>query len=419
MRAQKRPYHLLRWLILFSVFFLTRFWILQHPPALYSDVKHDYERYANMWRYGLTPYRQHLYEYPPATIPILSAPLVVDQMGVGHYYLNYRVEIFLFEIVLFSILAYTVFRVPMKKSMQWGAIMFYLIAGVLAKDFWYEGLDLMFFGIFSILFCLILLVKQSSLFSRIVTWSLYWLTVSIKIMTAPLAVPIVLLEMKNWKREFKAIIAGFLIIWGLPLALYRSSLSVFIFFHAVRQMKYASFGSYIVEVINEFTKSEHRSVSPPDFEWIGPVAHQVTEIFKVLFPAAILVVMYIAWKRYRQHVKELVNPFTQYTYLIAVSLAYVFAIFLTGKTFSSPFHIWYIPLLTLFPYKNLKQQWFAYVSALLMLGMDTSSYLIAPKLHIWGSPITLTNVRDAFRFIPMFLLLSFFLKEGTMGLKKS
>ena len=171
--------------------------------------------------------------------------------------------------------------------------------------------------------------------------------------------------------------------------------------------------------INEFTKSEHRSVSPPDFEWIGPVAHQVTEIFKVLFPAAILVVMYIAWKRYRQHVKELVNPFTQYTYLIAVSLAYVFAIFLTGKTFSSPFHIWYIPLLTLFPYKNLKQQWFAYVSALLMLGMDTSSYLIAPKLHIWGSPITLTNVRDAFRFIPMFLLLSFFLKEGTMGLKKS
>jgi len=58
-------------ILIFLGFFLGRFYVLNNPPPYYSDVNHDYQRYANMWHYGLTPYLKHFYEYPPATLPIL------------------------------------------------------------------------------------------------------------------------------------------------------------------------------------------------------------------------------------------------------------------------------------------------------------------------------------------------------------
>src|SRR6185369_13200574 len=126
--------------LIFLVFVISRIWVLQHPPLYYSDVKHDYERYANIWRYSLMPYRQHLFEYPPAAVPLISIPLDIDQAGIGVYYLNYRVEIFLFECVLFGFLLAVISRLPTKSIVKISAVTFYILAGIVAKDFWYEGL---------------------------------------------------------------------------------------------------------------------------------------------------------------------------------------------------------------------------------------------------------------------------------------
>jgi hypothetical protein len=128
--------------LIFLVFIASRVWVLQNPPASYSDVKQDYERYANMWRYGLTPYREHLFEYPPAAVPVLSIPLNVDQAGIGFYYLDYRIEIFLFEVVLL-VSARDNSEISYQKR-KIIAITFYILAGMVAKDYWYEGLDFIF-----------------------------------------------------------------------------------------------------------------------------------------------------------------------------------------------------------------------------------------------------------------------------------
>src|SRR3990167_2425507 len=91
-------------------FFISRIYILLNPPPNYSDVFHDYRRYAEMWASGITPYFTHLYEYPPATLPILYLPEYLNRLNVGHYYQNYRLQIFLFDIII----SYLIFRTILK-----------------------------------------------------------------------------------------------------------------------------------------------------------------------------------------------------------------------------------------------------------------------------------------------------------------
>src|SRR3990170_439473 len=94
----------------FLVFFLSRVFILFNPPQNYSDVFHDYRRYAEMWASGITPYLEHLYEYPPATLPLLYLPEYFNQLNLGHYYQNYRFQIFLLDLVI----SYFIFRAILK-----------------------------------------------------------------------------------------------------------------------------------------------------------------------------------------------------------------------------------------------------------------------------------------------------------------
>ncbi len=399
-----------QWLLYIAIFALfvgTRLWILQHPPAEYSDVKHDYERYANIWRYGLMPYRQIIYEYPPATVPLVSFPLELDQRGIGKYYINYRVQIFVFECLLFAVLLYELKKQKLSSFALGSALTFYLFAGVLAKDFWYEGLDLLFFGIITVMIVWMQRRDQRTLFMRFVTWFLFWFSVAIKLITFPLVLPLFFFSKLKWKKELMICAAGFLFVWIIPLLIYRSSLSVFLVFHAQRPMKYGAFGSYIVEIINDFTKTEYRLDQGPDFPMVGPVASAVTNIDKIVFPLAIgglmIGVSFILWKRWK-------IGKVQEQWMLPLVMVYIFVFFLTTKTFSSPFHLWYVPLLTIYPFRSLKKRWFAYFFALLMLGLDTSPYLKVPNTVVLY-PITLPHLRDMFRFIPMFILLGIFSQD--------
>ncbi len=396
----------------FLAFFISRIWVLQHPPLSYSDVSHDYERYANQWRYGLTPYRQVMFEYPPAAIPLLAFPLEIDQRGFGKYYQNYRIQLFILEIVIFTAIVYGISKSESlrktKDLRMWTALSFYIAAGVIGKDFWYEGLDLMFFGSLNVGLVLLLSEESHQFIKRVCMWAMLWLSVAIKIMTAPLAFPLFLTKTLPLKKELLACFLGGVLIWGVPTVLYRSSMSVFVTFHANRPMKFGAFGTYIIEVLNDYTKTERRLMEGPDFPMVGPLSKKITTISAVGFPVAVLAFLAYAYWQSRQFPSGKMGRFARFEYMVRMSLIYVFIQFLTGKTFSSPFHIWYVPILAVYPFRYFSKQVFSYVSALFMLTLDTTLLIQAPKDVIAFGLTPWTRIRDAFRFIPMMVLLWIF-----------
>jgi hypothetical protein len=313
-----------------------------------------------MWADGLTPYLKHLYEYPPLTIPLVYFPEALNRLDLGHYYQNYRFQIFLIDLLFSFFIIRQIVRLKIPDFNRRLALGFYLAAPVIAKDFFYDGID----WLFSVSFALALIFwGQKQLF-----WLWFWLSTGIKLLTAPLAAVFL-------KRDWRQMLLGFILIWGLPLLLFRSSLSVIWTYNNARGIKYASFPNFIVEVINQSTHSETRREQPPDFELIGPVSTTVQKIVGLVFPLSILAVIIYGWRL----------PQT-YPAAVKISLVYFLTIFFTAKIFSQPFHLWYVPLIVLFPFKNLKQQFLIMALALILLVVDTTPWIRYPnefKLQVY------------------------------------
>ena len=375
-------------------FFISRIYILKFPPPFYSDVFHDYRRYAEMWASGITPYFKHLYEYPPATIPLLYFPEILNLRNIGHYYQNYRFQIFVLDAVIFIFILQALLKLKTKPTIKYLSLGFYLIAPMIAKDFFYDGIDWMFIG--SLALALIFYSR------RLIFWLFFWLSVNIKLLTAPLAPVFLWFKTNSLKQEIKTCALAFIIIWGLPLAIFRSSLSVMLFFNQVRGIKYAAFPSFIVETINDFTKTETRLNQPPDFQLQGPVSDIANKVVGIIFPLSIaLVLAYGLWKviKHRQQTYF-------YTFGIKISLIYIFTIFFTAKIFSQPFHLWYIPLITLFPFKSIKRQLTFFIPAFILLIVDTTPWIKPPEALMIISPLPLKFFSYLFlRYVPMGSLL--------------
>ena len=407
-------------LIIFLLFFISRSYILKFPPPFYSDVFHDYRRYANFWADGQTPYLKHFYEYPPATIPLLYTPLLIKNLGFGHYYQNYRAQIFIFDLILFSFILKALTKLKTKPKSKYLALGFYLLAPMIAKDFFYEGIDLVFIGSLTLALISLLFLSHKQQFHRLLFWLFFWLSTSIKFMSAPLLA--VFAYLKNFKlvKELKAIALAFLLIWGLPLVIFRTSLAVMFVFHAQRGLKYASFPSFVVETINYFTHTETRLNQAPDFQLIGPVSTVVTKITAIVFPLSILLLIVYGLSVILKPRKKSLSKFIRqlllldkinltqldpYIFSLKISLIYIFTIFLTGKVFSQPFHIWCLPLITIFPFKSLKQQLSFMVLAIWLLIIDTTPWISINELQPFIGPLPMKFPLYLARFIPMIILL--------------
>lgn len=407
-------------LVLF--FAVTRFYVFNNPPKNYSDVTADYERYANMWRYGLTPYREHLYEYPPATIPLLSIPLSLDQAGVGKYYSNYRAQILFVDFVLFFVLLYYLSK--SRHTFWFQQLFLYIFLTAVAKDFLYEGLDLIFTGTFIVSILIASGGKKLSFTRAVTSWIFFWLSVALKFLTAPLLVPLGLaMLVRKKKLNFKSVAfvaatlsIGFLLVWIVPLVKYRSSLSVSVVHNLQRPMKYASFPSHLIRWADTFTNSESQVMEAPDFQFVGPMSEKITKIDKVVFPLSLL--FFIAWTSLRIVKIEKYNisinkhSASQITsYLLSSYGLYIFVLFLTAKTFSQPFHVWYLPLLALLPLKKLGSLMIIFSLALLMVLLDTTPLLGIRSDYLFFNTIPISLVRDSLRFLPMFYFAWFFGNE--------
>lgn len=423
------------WIFVLVLFFLTRFVIVFFPTAEYTDVTHYYERYANFWRYGMTPYFEHLYEYPPASIPILYLPLELDQQGLGKYYLNYRVETFVIETILFLAMWATVKKFWPQFEVKRKTLLIYIGLTFLSIDWLYEGIDLTFtsFSFFSYLALLWLDIKKFK--HKIVIWVLFWLSTAIKFLTLPLIVPLYLVSKTDWKKDLLAVMIGFVLVWGGPLLYFRSSLSVSLVYNAQRPLKYSSFPAYLIRWVDIFTESESQSQREPDFEFVGPVSTKVTQAVKVIYPASILAVLalasYLIWQT--QFPKQKVSltmaqltqwfqwifqptkltPAERFVQMLRAHALYLFVTFFTAKIFSQPFHLWSLPLLVLYPFNQ--KDWPKVIAAMtLMLLIDLTPWLAYPTwVREWladqGLKADPNIFRDALRYLPMMGILAYFL----------
>lgn len=415
--------------VLLLLFAFSRWYIYSNPPKYYSDVTADYERYANMWRYGLTPYREHLYEYPPATIPLLSLPLTLDQAGIGKYYSNYRTQILLIDTLFFIYLLWIIRKIPWLKN-YWGeSLLFYIILSTFAKEFLYEGIDLAFTAAATVAFSLVLFTKKRNFIIEVVIWMFFWLSAALKFLTIPLAAPLfLLLHRGKILQQLTACILGFIIVWGVPLALYRSSLQVSFVHNNNRPLKYASFPTHIIRWIDAFSDTEEQRMVAPDFEYQGPVSTEVTKITKVVFPLAVLLLIAFTMLtfvtktvgklplQFSELKKYLLTPPSveaekRVGFAIWFYMLYIFTLFITAKIFSQPFHIWYLPVLALLPFRNKKKWYGTIFLALLMILLDMTTFLHIKTNFRVGGVVEIAIVRDLFRFIPMFIIFYWGIQE--------
>lgn len=416
----------------FVIFALSRWYIYANPPLYYSDVKADYERYANMWRYGLPPYLKHLYEYPPATIPLLSIPLSLDQAGIGKYYPNYRAEILLIDIVFFCYLVFIIRKIPWLSKKWVESLLAYILLTTLAKDFFYEGIDLAFTSSMTVALTLLFFLSKDAVkswFIETLIWVFFWLSVAIKFFTFPLSVPLfLLLHRGKLTKQIATSMIGFLIVWGIPLALYRSSLQVMFVHNNNRPLKYASFSSHVIRWVNSFTHSEEQYMVAPDFPFQGPVSNQITNANKVIFPTVLVMTIgTMAFTLYSIATgKRTISIQTIKAYIfkpkvfsnqkrVALGLwfyvSYLFILFLSAKIFSQPFHIWYMAPVVLLPFTS-KKAWYTVIGlCVLMVLLDMTTVLHIKNNFLVMNTVEIGLIRDAFRFIPMFVILGICFNE--------
>ena len=386
----------------FILFFSVRAFILINYPKDYSDVRQDYERYANMWWYGLPPYFKHLYEYPPATIPLLITPLALDQSGIGIYYFNYRWQIFFIEVLIYFFILKFLIKLFPQSSKKYLSIIFYNFSAIIFKSFWYDGIDFVFIASFTLALISCFLIKKQNLLGKILFWALFWLSVALKIVTLPLLIPLFIIKQTDFKEEIKGFVLGFLLIWGAPLAIFRTALSVFLFFHAKRPLHASSFPAYIVYTLNHFTKSDKMI----NLEWSGPLTQKALFWSFVFLGLNSLLVIIWSLKKFLLNKKQ-----DHYTLMLKTSIIYLIVFMLSGKIFSTPFNIWYILLFTIFPFKSIKEQmtYFSLISWSLMFNA-TNLFNNIPQIMMI-KPFTWNYLRHILRFPPLLLIIFLLIKR--------
>lgn len=340
------------------VFVISRVYIFLNPPAY---VRY-FEEYANIWYYGWPPYLKHWYEYPPATIPFVLGPLLLDLQGFGQYRLNFRLMTLVVDVVIFAVLVLAMKKLKYPPLTKFINALFYIALTIKAKDFMYENLDLLF-GMTMLLPAVapLLLTKGSSALQ----WLMYWLGTGLKLVNAPLGLLYFFSSREKVAKRLALVAVTAAMIWAVPLAIFRSSLSVVIVYHKDRQLQVESFPSLIVRGANLITKSEEIYFSSfKSFDLRGPISNIVLPIstFSLIVFMGVLT-LFIWVNRDRAS-----NPI----FLMKVTLVFIFGYFLTNKVFSTPYHLWYLPLLVIYPYRNWKERLSIFGVTAIFLGVATS-----------------------------------------------
>lgn len=347
------------------LFILSRIVIWIWKPVEFTEIIYSYMPYAHRWASGDQPYLDQWFEYPPATIPLFYLPHIIDVKTYGtplhlNYGHAYRGLLLLTDIAIFIVLWKVLKKTVENHSVIAGALIYYILATTKANHFLYDTMDLTFAGAITLGVASPILFKSqvSSFFG----WFGFFLATALKYVNAPLALFYAALERKNLRRLFISATLAFLIIWALPLAKYRSSLSVTFVYHQLRGLQIASTPAVIAWTIDHVTGTEKIVEKYKNYEITGPYSDQIKRGFDILFPLSILV--YVA---YASKVATKTPEKKSYITRLHFTLGLIFLIMITGKVQSTPFLLWHIPLVAMYPFKSKKDQLYFTISSLIII----------------------------------------------------
>lgn len=340
-------------LCVWSLFVVTRLVIWVYRPVTFTEIIYSYMPYAHLWAGGTKPYLQQWYEYPPATIPLFYLPHVIDMATNHHWYhlnylISYRGSLLLIDIVLFWLMSKVLQKSKVPPIMYVMSLGYYALVTAKANHFIYDSMDLTFtFSMFVAAIAPILWKRRG----WFVGWLGYFLAVALKYVNAPLGLMYAAFERKNIRKLVIELLITGLLIWGLPLALFRSSLLVSFVYHQQRGLQVESVPATITSTINRFTHTEHFAEVYKNYDIQGPVSIQVKRVFDILFPISLLI--FGIWSTFRIfHCKEKDADKLR----LWVTLGYITLFMLTAKVLSTPFLLWHIPFIVVLPITSLKQK---------------------------------------------------------------
>lgn len=362
--------------ILLFVYLTTRLFIWVFRPMEFTEIIYSYMPYAHLWDSGEVPYLEQWYEYPPATIPLFYLPHLIDKYSQNsliaiNYLQAYRGLLFLIDIGLFSIIWKVLRKYQVRPTAFTFSVLYYCFVTAKAHHFLYDTMDITFAASMSLAVAAPILWKKNS--GIFFSWFGTFLAMALKLVNAPLIPVYALLDRYHWKKALLiATIAGAL-VWAFPLLYFRSSLQVMFVYHQMRGLQVESVPAVISSVIGSFTDSEQFIEAYKNYEITGPVSSAVKRVFDPLFYLTmsmfVLAGSILAFRAKKNH-QLLRHQFT---------LVYIFAFMLTAKVLSTPFLIWHIPLLAMYPFTNTKQQLKMLLISFVMIALSMTAI---PKIEL-------------------------------------
>jgi hypothetical protein len=385
--------------LVWAFFLASRLFIWVFQPASFSEIIYSYMPYAHLWASGVVPYREQWYEYPPATIPLFYAPHVIDRethpfWWHQNYSQAYRLILLAVDVGLFWLLWQWWSRHEWQQSQWVAAALFYILATMKAHEFMYDTMDWVFVAAWTLSLVAGGVGWRAGPFWE---WLGYWLAVGLKYVNGPVGWWLALSKVvTHWKQGWasvalQAVIGGvaFLVVWGLPLALFRSSLSVSLVYHQLRGIQIDSTYALIARTVTEWTHTEKFIEVYKNYEVAGPFTDSLKTPASFIFAGSMLSVLALgSWLIWRQKVPTSLQVSKAHMpeLLAWLSLGYVLVFLVTGKVLSRPFLLWLIPLLCLINWKDTRAQAKFLLTALFIITITLSP---ASNMRILTLPLPL------------------------------